>query len=124
MADLFTLAPIPPPPHSRHSTEAKFLDPDWGDKVESLLKFIYKNLTNFKQHTLIILCVKPQSSMVIVGFIPQSGTMNLATATNVVFHYFLYFSSPFANFAKGNKAFSEPRNTFLGCVYAKPYQNV
>ena len=30
----------------------------------------------------------------IVDFIPQSGTMNLATATNVVFHYFLYFSSP------------------------------
>jgi hypothetical protein len=27
--------------------------------------------------------------------------MNLATATNVVFHYFLYFSSPFANCAKG-----------------------
>ena len=27
--------------------------------------------------------------------------MNLATATNVVFHYFLYFSSPFANFSKG-----------------------
>ncbi len=23
-----------------------------------------------------------------------------------------------------NKAFSEPRNTFLGCVSAKPYQNV
>jgi hypothetical protein len=39
--------------------------------------------------------------MVIVDFIPQSRTMNLATATNVVFHYFLYFSSPFANFAKG-----------------------
>jgi hypothetical protein len=32
--------------------------------------------------------------MAIVDFIPQSGTMNLATATNVVFHYFLYFSSP------------------------------
>jgi hypothetical protein len=43
----------------------------------------------------------PSSSMAIVDFIPQSGTMNLATATNVVFHYFLYFSSPFANFAKG-----------------------
>jgi hypothetical protein len=27
--------------------------------------------------------------------------MNLATAPNVVFHYFLYFSSPFANFSKG-----------------------
>jgi hypothetical protein len=38
----------------------------------------------------------PSSSMAIVDFIPQSGTMNLATATNVVFHYFLYFSSPFA----------------------------
>jgi hypothetical protein len=37
----------------------------------------------------------PSSSMTIVDFIPQSGTMNLATATNVVFHYFLYFSSPF-----------------------------
>jgi hypothetical protein len=43
----------------------------------------------------------PSSSMAIVDFISQSGTMNLATATNVVFHYFLYFSSPFANFAKG-----------------------
>jgi hypothetical protein len=43
----------------------------------------------------------PSSSMAIVDFIPQSGTMNLATAPNVVFHYFLYFSSPFANFAKG-----------------------
>ena len=32
---------------------------------------------------------------------PQSGTMNLTTAPNVVFHYFLYFSSPFANFSKG-----------------------
>jgi hypothetical protein len=27
--------------------------------------------------------------------------MNLATAPNVVFHYFLYFSRPFANFSKG-----------------------
>jgi hypothetical protein len=36
----------------------------------------------------------PSSSMAIVDFIPQSETMNLATATNVVFHYFLYFSSP------------------------------
>jgi hypothetical protein len=27
--------------------------------------------------------------------------MKLATAPNVVFHYFLYFSSPFANFSKG-----------------------
>jgi hypothetical protein len=27
--------------------------------------------------------------------------MNLATAPNVVLHYFLYFSSPFANFTKG-----------------------
>jgi hypothetical protein len=27
--------------------------------------------------------------------------MNLATAPNVVFYYFLYFSSPFANFSKG-----------------------
>ncbi len=27
--------------------------------------------------------------------------MNLATAPNVVFHYLLYFSSPFANFSKG-----------------------
>ena len=43
----------------------------------------------------------PSSSMAIVDFIPQSGTMNLATAPNVVFHYFLYFSSPFANFSKG-----------------------
>ncbi len=39
--------------------------------------------------------------MAIVDFIPKSGTMNLATAPNVVFHYFLYLSSPFANFAKG-----------------------
>jgi hypothetical protein len=37
----------------------------------------------------------------VVNFIPQSGTKNLATAPNVVFHYFLYFSSPFANFSKG-----------------------
>jgi hypothetical protein len=43
----------------------------------------------------------PSSSMAMVDFIPQSGTMNLATAPNVVFHYFLYFSSPFAYFAKG-----------------------
>ena len=43
----------------------------------------------------------PSSSMAIVDFIPQSGTMNLATAPNVVFHYFLYFSSPLANFSKG-----------------------
>jgi hypothetical protein len=66
MADLFTLAPTPPPPtqQTTHSTEAKFLDPDWGDKVENLLKCIYKNLRNFKQHTLIIMiiiCIKPQS---------------------------------------------------------------
>ncbi len=27
--------------------------------------------------------------------------MNLATAPNVVFHYLLYFSSPFANFSNG-----------------------
>jgi hypothetical protein len=27
--------------------------------------------------------------------------MNLATGPNVVFLYFLYFSSPFANFSKG-----------------------
>jgi hypothetical protein len=98
------------------STEAKFLDPDWGVKVENLLKCIYKNLRNFKQQTLIMICViicihtftrwhtrpsqkdvgcmaAPSSSMAIVDFIPQSGTMNLATATNVVFYYFLYFSS-------------------------------
>ncbi len=43
----------------------------------------------------------PSSSTAIVDFIPQSGTMNLATATNVAFQYFLYFSSPFENFAKG-----------------------
>jgi hypothetical protein len=29
--------------------------------------------------------------MAIVDFIPQSGTMNLATAPNVVFHYFCTF---------------------------------
>ena len=36
MADLFTLAPIPPPSYQTiHSTEAKFLDPDEGVKVEN-----------------------------------------------------------------------------------------
>ena len=74
MADLFT----------------KFLDPDWGDKVENLLKCIYKNLRNFKQHTLGCMTV-PSSSMAIVDYIPQSGTMNLARAPNVVFHYFCTF---------------------------------
>ena len=57
----------------------------------------------------------PSSSMAIVDFIPQSVTMNLATATNVVFQFCK---------RTRNKAFSEPRNTFLGCVSAKPYQNV
>ncbi len=31
MADLFTLAPAPPPP--RQHTEAQFIVPDWVDKV-------------------------------------------------------------------------------------------
>jgi hypothetical protein len=91
MADLFTLVPIPPPPQqTTHSTEAKFLDPDRGYKVENLPKCIYKNLRNFKQHTLGCMAV-PSSSMAIVDFIPQSGTLNLATDSNVVFHYFCTF---------------------------------
>jgi hypothetical protein len=36
MADLFTLTYTPPPPSQQttHSTEAKFLVPDRGDKVD------------------------------------------------------------------------------------------
>ena len=35
MADLFTLAPAPPPPPpSRQHTEAQFIVPDWGYKVD------------------------------------------------------------------------------------------
>ncbi len=60
----------------------------------------------------------PSSSMPIVEFIPQSGTMNLATAT-CTFIVLLQFCK-----RTRNKAFSEPRNTFLRCVSAKPYQNV
>ncbi len=42
--------------------------------------------------------------------------MNLATAPNVVFHYFLYFSSPFANFSKGLeiRLSLSPATLFLG----------
>ena len=61
----------------------------WG-RGPALYKCIYKNLRNFKQHTLGCMAV-PSSSMAIVDLIPQSGTMNLATAPNVVFHYFCTF---------------------------------
>ncbi len=47
-------------------------------------------MRNFKQHMLGCMAV-PSSSMAIVDYIPQSGTMNLARASNVVFHYFCTF---------------------------------
>jgi hypothetical protein len=69
-------------------------------RKEAVIKCIYKNLRNFKQHTLGCVAV-PSSSMAIVDFIPQSGTMNLATAPNVVFHYFCTFLVFLQNLAKG-----------------------
>jgi hypothetical protein len=60
-----------------------------------------------------------QQPYAIVDFLLQSGTMNLATAPNVVFQYFLYcsyFSSPFVNFAKGLeiRLSLSPATPFLG----------
>jgi hypothetical protein len=56
-------------------TEADFIVPDWGDKVDSGLGFSYRPISLHKPMDTI--CTKPESTIS-----PHLGTMNLATACN------------------------------------------